>query len=66
MPTDDLTILLKGDVLGRVFAPKAQQEALLDEFERNGLKVGWVDLATSSKVEPIPHLSWLTTMHAVT
>lgn len=38
MPTDDPTIPLKRDVLGRVFVPKAQREALLDEFERSGLK----------------------------
>ena len=38
MPTDDSTITLKRDVLGRVFVPKAQREALLDEFERSGLK----------------------------
>ena len=30
--------ILKRDVLGRVTIPKAQREALLDEFERSGLK----------------------------
>jgi hypothetical protein len=38
MPTDESTIPLKRNVLGRVFVPKAQREALLDEFERSGLK----------------------------
>ena len=40
MPTDhDLpTTVLKRDLLGRVTTPKAQREALLDAFERSGLK----------------------------
>ena len=36
-PTPTST-LLKRDVLGRVTIPKAQREALLNEFERSGLK----------------------------
>lgn len=31
------TTLLKRDALGRVCTPRAQREALLDEFERSGL-----------------------------
>ena len=38
MPTDETTLPHKRDVLGRVSVPKAQREALLDEFERSGLK----------------------------
>ena len=32
------TTILKRDVLGRVGYPRGQREALLDEFERSGLK----------------------------
>lgn len=44
MPTDEEPIhtptstLLKRDVLGHATIPKAQREALLDEFERRGFK----------------------------
>jgi len=38
MFTHEPTTILKRDVLGRVTIPKAQREALLDEFERSGLK----------------------------
>jgi transposase len=38
MPTDEATTILKRDVLGRVTFTKEQREALLDEFERSGLK----------------------------
>jgi hypothetical protein len=38
MPTDEATTILKRDVLGRVTITKEQGEALLDEFERSGLK----------------------------
>jgi hypothetical protein len=38
MPTVDPTTLLKRDVLGRVTLPAAQREALLDEFDRSGMK----------------------------
>lgn len=38
MPTDEATTILKRDVLGLVTIPKEQREALLDEFERSGLK----------------------------
>ena len=34
----DQTTLLKQDVLGRVTQPREQREALLDEFERSGMK----------------------------
>jgi hypothetical protein len=36
MPTDESTIPIKREVLGRVFVPNAQREALLDEFEQSG------------------------------
>jgi ferric-dicitrate binding protein FerR (iron transport regulator) len=36
--TDEATTILKRDVLGRVTITKEQREALLDEFERSGLK----------------------------
>ena len=38
MHADESTTIFKRDVLGRVTIPKAQREALLDEFERSGLK----------------------------
>jgi hypothetical protein len=38
MPTDEATTILKRDVLGRVTISKERREALLDEFERSGLK----------------------------
>ena len=38
MHDDEPMMLLKRDVLGRTFTPKARREALLDEFERSGLK----------------------------
>jgi hypothetical protein len=38
MHADEPSELLKRDVLGRVTATKAQREALLDGFERSGLK----------------------------
>ena len=38
MHADDPMTILKRDVLGRVTITKAQREALLDEFERSGLK----------------------------
>jgi hypothetical protein len=38
MPTDEATTILKRDVLGRVTLSTEQREALLDEFERSGLK----------------------------
>ena len=38
MPTDEPPTILKRDALGRVSVPQAQREALLDEFERSGLK----------------------------
>jgi len=38
MNVGEPTTLLKRDRLGRVTIPRAQREALLDEFERSGLK----------------------------
>jgi hypothetical protein len=38
MPTDEATTILNRDVLGRVTISKEQREALLDKFERSGLK----------------------------
>ena len=38
MHADESTTFLKRDVLGRVTVSRAQREALLDEFERSGLK----------------------------
>jgi hypothetical protein len=38
MHGDEATTVLKRDMLGRVAYPRAQREALLDEFERSGLK----------------------------
>jgi hypothetical protein len=38
MHDDKPTIPHKRDILGRITTPKAQREALLDEFERSGLK----------------------------
>ena len=38
MHADEPSEPLKRDVLGRVTAIKAQRKALLDEFERSGLK----------------------------
>ena len=35
---DSRTTILKRDALGRVGYPRGQREALLDEFERSGLK----------------------------
>lgn len=37
MDEDDATTIRKRDALGRVTLPKAQREALLDEFERSSL-----------------------------
>jgi hypothetical protein len=38
MPTDEAPTILKRDALGRVTSSIEQPEALLDEFERSGLK----------------------------
>jgi hypothetical protein len=38
MHADESTTILKRDVLGRFTVSRAQREALLDEFERSGLK----------------------------
>ena len=38
MHTQEPTTLLKRDSLGRVTVGEAQREALLDEFERSGMK----------------------------
>jgi hypothetical protein len=38
MHDDELTSIQKRDALGRVTINKAQREALLDEFERSGMK----------------------------
>ena len=38
MTDEDLTTILKRDALGRVTITREQREALLDEFERSGLK----------------------------
>ncbi len=38
MHANESTTILKRDVLGRITIPKARREALLDEFERSGLK----------------------------
>ena len=35
---DSGTTILKRDALGRIGYPRGQREALLDEFERSGLK----------------------------
>lgn len=37
MDSDEVTTVCKRDALGRVKVPKAQREALLDEFERSSL-----------------------------
>jgi hypothetical protein len=53
MPTDEATTILKRDVLGRVTITKEQREALLDEFERSGLKgtpfVRWMNFAPTNE-----------------
>jgi hypothetical protein len=38
MHTEEPTTILKRDALGRVTVTRAQREALLEEFERSGLK----------------------------
>ncbi len=38
MTDEDLTTILKRDAMGRVTITREQREALLDEFERSGLK----------------------------
>lgn len=38
MKADEATTILKHDVVGRIVVPWERREALLDEFERSGLK----------------------------
>jgi hypothetical protein len=42
---DEATTACKRDALGRVKVPKAQREALLDEFERSNLSGGRMHIA---------------------